>query len=62
MQTHSSHQSANGWVSMSKSEHFEAKAQDADRLARDIPALRNVYEELASVWRRMARQVAELRG
>jgi|1185.fasta_scaffold1664987_1 hypothetical protein len=43
---------------MSRSESFEAKARDAERLAREVPTLRQVYEELAAVWRRMARQVA----
>jgi hypothetical protein len=47
---------------MSRSETFEAKAQDAERLARDVPALRQVYEELAAVWRKMARQAAALKA
>ena len=60
MTSHSSHHSDGGLASVSKSETFEAKAQDADQLARDVPALRNVYEDLAAVWRRMARQVVAL--
>jgi hypothetical protein len=45
---------------MSRAETFEAKAEAAERLAREVPTFRQVYAELAKVWRRMARQVSEL--
>ena len=41
---------------MSKVELLKAKAEEAERHARDFPALRRQYLEVAATWRAMARQ------
>jgi hypothetical protein len=56
MKTDFSSPSFAGSLAVSKAQIFEAKARDAERLARDVPTLRQVYNELVAVWRRLARQ------
>jgi hypothetical protein len=41
---------------MSRAQMFEAKAEAAERLAREVPMFRQIYDELAVVWHRLARQ------
>ena len=45
---------------MSRSQQFEAKAEALERLSRDVPNFRQVYDELAKVWHRLARQAESL--
>ena len=45
---------------MSRSQQFEAKAEALERLSREVPIFQQVYDELAQVWHRLARQAASL--
>lgn len=45
---------------MSRSETFEAKARQAEKLALEFPSLQDVYRGLAAVWLRLARQAQYL--
>jgi len=45
---------------MSRSQQFEAKAEALERLIREVPIFQQVYDELAQVWHRLARQAASL--
>jgi hypothetical protein len=41
---------------MTKADNFNQKAEEAEQHAREIPKLRAQYLEMASLWRKMARQ------
>jgi hypothetical protein len=45
---------------MPRSKLFEARAEVAERLAQEVPALRQRYDELAKIWRTLARQAETL--